>query len=253
MQAVILAGGKGTRLAPYTTVLPKPLMPIGDMPILEIIIRQLRRSGFTRIELATGHLSALIEAYFGDGKHYGVHISYHREERAAGTAGPLALLESALEEHFMVMNGDVLTDLEFAPFFLSHCERGALLTAATCKRNITLPLGAIVRDGDGTVSGYIEKPTYEFECSAGIYAATRAAVQYIERDRAFDLPELVRALIAAGRPVHTHAIPGFWLDIGTPDDYRCAVDTYAANLEALLAEPSRAYAAAPSPERASAT
>jgi NDP-sugar pyrophosphorylase family protein len=230
-------------------------MPIGDMPVLEIIIRQLRRSGFTRIELATGHLSALIEAYFGDGRRYGVQISYHREVRPAGTAGPLALLEASLEERFLIMNGDVLTDLGFASLFSSHCYSGALLTAATCKRNVTLPLGAIVRDENGTICGYLEKPSYEFECSAGIYAATRSAVNYIERGRAFDLPDLVRALIAAGRPVRTHAIRGFWLDIGTPDDYRCAVDTYGNSLDTLIEsqEPSRAFAAAPSLERASAT
>lgn len=238
MQAIILAGGKGTRLAPYTTVLPKPLMPIGEMPILEIIVRQLRKSGFQRIEMATSHLSSLIEAYFGDGVRFGVDIHYHREETAAGTAGPLALFEDALETEFLIMNGDVLTDLDFGGFLTAHRSSDAVLTAATCKRSITLPLGALAFDDADCVIDYVEKPTYHFECSAGIYAANRDVVKFIDRERAFDLPELVRALIASKEPVRAQPITGLWLDIGTPDDYRAATETYASHFEPLLAQPS---------------
>lgn len=226
MQAVILAGGLGTRLAPYTTVLPKPLMPIGQMPVLEIIIRQLKRNGCTKIELATGYLSSLLQAYFGDGERWGVDIRYHLERERAGTAGPVALLEDVLDETFLVMNGDVLTDLDFRAFFEGHHASDAVLTAATCERSITLPLGAIIHDTDGRVNDYVEKPTYRFECSAGIYAMNKSVVASIERGKPYDLPDLVRRLIAERALIRTHAITGFWLDIGTPEDFRKATEEF---------------------------
>ncbi len=226
MQAVVLAGGKGTRLAPYTTVFPKPLMPVGEIPILEIIVRQLSVSGFRQLEFATGHLSALLEAYFGDGSRWGVKIRYHREETARGTAGPLASLESILASRFLIMNGDVLTDLDFGALFKAHAASGAILTAATCTRDITLSLGSIVSAADGSVVDYIEKPTYTFTCSSGIYAADHRVLPFIESERPFDIPELVKRLIEARERVGTYAIEGFWLDIGTPDDYRKANEEY---------------------------
>lgn len=226
MQAVILAGGLGTRLAPYTTVLPKPLMPIGQMPVLEVIVRQLSAAGFKRIELATGYLSGLLEAYFGTGERWGVSIAYHVERARAGTAGPIALLEGDLEERFLVMNGDVITDLDFGAFAREHAANGALLTAATCERSITLPLGAIVHGADGAVTDYLEKPTYRFECSAGIYMMNRQTVGFIKRGEPDDLPDLVRRLIAARAKIATYPIRGFWLDIGTPDDFRRANEEF---------------------------
>ncbi|MEO9171167.1 MAG: sugar phosphate nucleotidyltransferase [Candidatus Baltobacteraceae bacterium] len=228
MQAVILAGGLGTRLAPYTTVLPKPLMPIGEMPVLEVIIRQLRRAGFTRIELATGYLSGLLEAYFGDGSRWDVQIRYHLERERAGTAGPIALLGDSLDDVFLAMNGDVLTDLDFRDLYDAHARSGAVLTAATCARSVTLPLGAIVHGSDGAIIDYVEKPTYHFECSAGIYAMKKDVVRFIERGRPYDLPELVRHLIDVKQPIRTHPIEGFWLDIGTPEDFRRANEEFAA-------------------------
>lgn len=226
MQAVILAGGLGTRLAPYTTVLPKPLMPIGQMPVLEVIIRQLRAAGFTDIELATGYLSGLLEAYFGDGSRWDVRIRYHLERERAGTAGPIALLEDALEDTFLVMNGDVVSDLDFRAFHDAHSSSGAVLSAATCERSITLPLGAIIHDQSGNVSDYIEKPTYRFECSAGIYVMNKGVLPFIERGRPYDLPELVKRLIKERATIRTHPITGFWLDIGTPDDFRRATEEF---------------------------
>lgn len=233
MQAVILAGGRGTRLAPYTTVLPKPLMPIGQHPILELILRQLRRAGFDRAEIATGYLSQLIESYFGDGSRLDLAVTYHREECPVGTAGPLALMEDALDDNFLVMNGDVLTDLDFRRFFTEHCSGGATLTAATCERTVTLGLGAILRNDDGRVIDYLEKPTYRFECSAGIYVMHRKALSHITRGHRFDLPDLVKALISAGEHVGTHPIKGFWLDIGTPEDYQQANERFAECFEPL--------------------
>jgi NDP-mannose synthase len=233
VQAVLLAGGLGTRLAPYTTILPKPLMPVGEMPILEIIIRQLRKAGFDRIEIATGYLSGLIEAYFGDGARWDVSIRYHREHERLGTAGPIAFLEQYLEPTFLFMNGDVLTDLDFGEMYRAHIQSGALLSTATCVRSFTLSLGSIVRGADGAIVDYVEKPTYTFECSAGIYAANRDVVAHIERSRPFDMPELVMRLIANAASVKPYPIEGFWLDIGTPDDYRQAVEKYADSFAAL--------------------
>jgi NDP-sugar pyrophosphorylase family protein len=227
MQAVILAGGKGTRLAPYTTILPKPLMPVGQVPILELIIRQLRHAGFDRIEIATGHLAGLIEAYFGDGSRWNVQLRYHVENEPAGTAGPLYLLRTVLDDDFVVMNGDVLTDLDYAALFDAHRTGGALLTIATCMRDIVLPLGAIVRDDAGRLSDYVEKPTYHFECSAGIYAANRGIVDDLSGTLPVDLPTLVRRLIARDAHLQVFPITGYWLDIGTPDDYKRANDEFA--------------------------
>ncbi|HEX5275372.1 MAG TPA: sugar phosphate nucleotidyltransferase [Candidatus Rubrimentiphilum sp.] len=234
MQAVILAGGTGTRLAPYTTVLPKPLMPVGQMPILELIIRQLKVLGFKRIEMATGYLSGLIEAYFGDGSRWGVEIRYHVEKTRAGTAGPLLLLKDVLEQDFLIMNGDVLTDLDFAALLSAHCEKKALLTIATCQRDVTLPLGAIVRLPGGGITDYIEKPTYHFECSAGIYAGNREIVSYIDPSHAVDLPDLVRILINQEKHLASFPITGFWLDIGTPEDYRTANEQFETRFAHLM-------------------
>jgi NDP-sugar pyrophosphorylase family protein len=227
MQAVILAGGKGTRLAPYTTILPKPLMPVGQVPILELIIRQLRHAGFDRIEIATGHLAGLIEAYFGDGSRWNVQLRYHVENEPAGTAGPLYLLREVLDDDFVVMNGDVLTDLDYAALFDAHHAGGALLTIATCMRDVVLSLGAIVRDDAGRICDYVEKPTYQFECSAGIYAAKRHIVDELADTLPVDFPTLVRKLIAKDAHLQAFPIPGFWLDIGTPDDYKRANDEFA--------------------------
>jgi NDP-sugar pyrophosphorylase family protein len=224
----------GTRLAPYTTILPKPLMPVGEMPILEIIIRQLRKSGFDRIEIASGYLSGLIEAYFGDGSRWDVQIRYHREHERLGTAGPIAFLAEYLEPAFLFMNGDVLTDLDFGELYRAHMQSGALLSTATCVRSFTLSLGSIVRGADGGIADYIEKPTYTFECSAGIYAASRDIVAHIDRSRPFDMPELVMRLVRGNAIVRPHPIEGFWLDIGTPDDYRQAVEQYAESFAALV-------------------
>ena len=233
MQTVILAGGKGTRLTPYTTVLPKPLMPVGDVPVLELIVRQLKAADFERIEIATGYLSGLIEAYFGDGSRWGVKITYHVEKEPAGTAGPLRLFADMLEDSFVVMNGDVLTDLDLPALLRTHRRSGAILTIATCKRDVTLPLGAVIRSERGAVRDYVEKPTYSFECSSGIYAASKELVEHID-ESPLDFPDLVRKLVAAKKHIETFEIGGFWLDIGTPDDYRVANDEFANRFAHLV-------------------
>jgi NDP-sugar pyrophosphorylase family protein len=227
MRAVILAGGKGTRLAPYTTVLPKPLMPIGDMPILEIVIRQLARHGFTDITLAVGHLAELVMAYCGDGEKFGVRINYSREEEPLGTAGPISLIPD-LNETFLVMNGDLLATLDYSAMWKYHKERGAIATLASHRRDIKIDLG-VIESEDGWVKDYIEKPTYHYSVSTGIYIFEVEILKYIERGKRLDLPELILGLLKSGQKVNIYNFDGYWLDIGRHDDYETAMEEFAAH------------------------
>jgi NDP-mannose synthase len=221
MQAVILAGGQGRRLHPYTAVLPKPLMPIGDVPILEVVVRQLRRAGVTDITMAVGYLAELLMAYFGDGSKLGVHVRYSREEMPLGTAGPLSLVERP-EQPFLVMNGDLLTTVDYRSLWDRHHERGAIATLATFRRDIKIDLGVIETDPEGWVSGYIEKPTYQYAVSTGIYVFEPAVLDYIPPQQRMDLPDLIRKLLASGERVATYPFEGIWLDIGRWEDYERA-------------------------------
>jgi NDP-mannose synthase len=234
-RAVVLAGGRGTRLAPYTTVLPKPLMPIGDMPILEILLRQLRRSGIRNITLAVGHLSALLEAYFGDGSRFGVSLDYSYEDEPAGTAGPLALVEG-LDETFLVMNGDLLTTLDFEHLLRTHRERGATVTVGLFEKQVPLDLGVVETDASGRVTDYVEKPTLTYEVSIGIYAMEASVLEYIERGERLDLPDLVLRLVEAGADVHGYRFSGTWFDIGRPDDYAAASEHFERHRDELFAD-----------------
>ena len=225
MQAIILAGGQGRRLLPYTAVLPKPLMPIGDVPILEVVVRQLKRAGFMDITMAVGYLAELLMAYFGDGQKLGVRIRYSREETPLGTAGPLGLIERP-SEPFLVMNGDLLTTLDYRALWMRHCERGAIATLATFGRDVKIDLGVIESDADGLVTGYIEKPTYHYSVSTGIYIFQPGVLDYVPAGVRLDLPDLVRALLAAGRQVATYPFEGIWLDIGRWEDYERAAQEF---------------------------
>ena len=190
MRAVILAGGKGTRLAPYTTVLPKPLMPIGEMPILEIVIRQLERHGFNDLTLAVGYLAELLMAYCGDGSKFNVKLGYSREEQPLGTAGPIALVPD-LNDTFLVMNGDLLTTIDYGAMLKYHHERNALATIACYQRDVKIDLGVIEIGPDNWVANYIEKPTYHYAVSMGIYLFEPAILKYIKPNQRLDLPDLV--------------------------------------------------------------
>jgi NDP-sugar pyrophosphorylase family protein len=220
-RAIVLAGGKGTRLAPYTTVLPKPLMPIGDMPILEVLIRQLGKAGVCNITLAVGHLSSIMMAYFGDGAALGVDIVYSHEDQPLGTAGPLALVARP-EETFMVMNGDLLTDLDFVAMAEAHERSGSAATIGLYRRDVKIDLGVIVTDAAGAVTEYIEKPVYSYLVSMGMYFFEPRVLDFIPAGSHFDLPDLIRALVTSGERVSSYLHEGFWLDIGRPDDYQRA-------------------------------
>jgi NDP-sugar pyrophosphorylase family protein len=224
VRAVLLAGGKGTRLAPYTTVLPKPLIPIDDLPVAEILIVQLRRAGVTEIVLAVGHLAALLEAYFGDGSRFDVHLSYSREDAALGTAGPLALIEG-LDSTFLVVNGDLLTTLDFASMVAFHGDQHPSLTIGAIRRDLTIELGVLEIDGDAVV-GYVEKPTMEYEVSVGAYVMEPHVLEHIPPGKRFDLPDLVKGLVGAGESVKAFRFEGHWLDIGRHDDYAAAVELF---------------------------
>jgi NDP-sugar pyrophosphorylase family protein len=220
-RAVILAGGVGSRLRPYTTVLPKPLMPVGDRPVLEIVIGQLARAKFERVTIATGHLAQLIEAYFGDGRRFGVAIDYFREDEPLGTVGALSSIED-LDEDFLVMNGDILTDLNYRALMAHHCNGGQIATIAAHTRSVEVSLGVLRCENDldkDRVTGYIEKPTMTWEVSMGVYCFSPRARDHIPVGRRLDFPDLVLKLIAAGEAVRVWRCEDYWLDIGRSEDY----------------------------------
>ena len=233
MKAILLAGGKGTRLAPYTTVLPKPLMPIDDEPILEIVIRQLVHAGFNEITLAVGYLAELIVAYFGDGSRWGVQLTYSREDVPLGTAGPIALVPN-IKDAVLVMNGDVLSTLDYAALLSYHRKRGAIATLVAYTRAEKIDLGVIENDADNWLTDYVEKPIYRYNVSAGIYIFEPSILSYIPSGERLDLPELVLKLVKQGEKINIYNFDGYWLDIGHPDDYVKAVDEFKANRNSFL-------------------
>lgn len=232
--AVLLAGGKGTRLAPYTAVFPKPLVPIGQYPIMELIVRQLAAAGFNELIFSTGHHAELIEAYFF--KHHlrerGVTIRFVREDKPLGTAGSLRLIDD-LPPNFLVMNGDVFTTLDFGRMFMGHIASGAPMTIATHRKRVKIQLGVLKSEED-RVTAYIEKPTYDYEVSMGVYAYTDRAVSFIPENNYFDFPDLVQALIGAGEHVRCDPSEDDWLDIGNPDDYAAAQEIFDQNPERYI-------------------
>jgi NDP-sugar pyrophosphorylase family protein len=230
---VILAGGKGTRLRPYTVVLPKPLMPIGDYPILEVVIRQLARHGFDRVTIAVNHQAELIKAFFGGGSKWGVQIDYSLEDEPLGTMGPLTRIGD-LPEHFLIMNGDVLTDLDFAAFHDDHVADDRLFTISSYRREHKVDYGVLVTSACGTLQGFQEKPLSLYEVSMGIYMASRRILPYIAAQGQYGFDNLMRDLLEARQPVQARLFDGYWLDIGRADDYRQAIDEFAEMKQRFL-------------------
>jgi NDP-sugar pyrophosphorylase family protein len=224
MQAVILAGGKGTRLRPYTVSLPKPLVPVGDYPIIEILLRKLKRNGFNDIIISTGHLAELIEAYCRDGRRWGLRIRYAREDKPLNTAGALRLVRG-LQERFLVVNGDVLTDMDFREMAKTHARSKALATVGVVARESRVDYGVVEAGPDSELVRYIEKPSLPYLVSMGVNALSREAVGHIRPGEALGMPDFLLRLKKHG-PVRCFRCRGAWLDIGRPDDYQAAQDIF---------------------------
>lgn len=242
-RAIILAGGQGTRLKPYTTLFPKALVPLEEMPVLELVIRQLKRHGFTELTLAVGHLSHLIEAYFGDGSRWGVNITYARESKPLGTAGPLRALAD-LPENFLVMNADIVSDINYRELFefhtRSHEQSGALATVAVYRRTSKIDFGVLEFDSEThRIQNFIEKPMLEHSVSMGIYVFNRGVRDLIPENEFFGFDQLMKALIREERRVQAYPFNGYWLDIGRVDDYETAVADFQ-NLRPVLLPDSEA-------------
>jgi NDP-sugar pyrophosphorylase family protein len=227
MTAIILAGGKGTRLKPFTITVPKPLLPIGDFPIIEIVIRQLAAAGFTRIVVTVGHMAPLLVAMLGDGRQWGVTIEYSHETEPLGTVGPVRRIER-LPESFLVMNGDIFTTLSFSELMLVHKRRDVAATIAVTRRQVAIDYGVVEASG-GLLSNYIEKPTIDYSVSMGINVLSREAVDLIPKDRPFDMPQLMLALKRSGESVQCWDPDCYWQDIGRFDDYQQASADFVAD------------------------
>jgi NDP-mannose synthase len=219
MHAMILAGGKGVRLRPYTTSLPKPLMPIGDeFSILEIVLTQLAQRGFDSATLAIGHLGHLIRSFVGDGSRWGMRIDYATEDTPLGTIGPVLQILDQLPDDFLVMNGDVLTDLDYADLLLHHIGSSAPLTVATYQRQVKIDFGVLATES-GRVTEFTEKPTLTYRVSMGVYGMSRRTLAEYQPGIPLGFDELILDLLAKQQPPNEYGFDGYWLDIGRPDDY----------------------------------
>ena len=237
MQAVLLAGGKGTRLRPYTHVLPKPLMPLGlddPMPIIEVVLRQLSRFGFREVTIITGYLTELIEAFCGDGKKFGTRIRYRREVSPLGTAGGLTLVDRPTEP-VLVINGDILTTLDYGEMYAFHLRRGASATIASYPREVKIDFGVLhFGDDPYVLTGYEEKPEYSFQVSMGVYILDPTAWDFLTPGHALPMPELLESMRLNSQSVHCYRQECYWLDIGRHDDYELANEVFESRRTAFL-------------------
>lgn len=221
-RAIILAGGKGTRLRPYTTLIPKPLVPLGGKySILEIVILQLKNAGFDHITLAVNHLAHLIMSYFGDGKRFGLYIDYSLEEVPLNTIGPLTLIED-LPDNFLVMNGDILCDLDYGSFYLNHCESRSLISVSSYCRSSKVDFGVLELDCSKQLIAFTEKPVHHYQVSMGIYCLNRAVIEALPKGRPYGFDQLMHDSIENSVNVQVDLFSGYWLDIGRPEDYEYA-------------------------------
>lgn len=228
-RAVILAGGKGTRLKPYTISLPKPLVPIGEMPIIEIIIRKLAQSGFERVTITVNHMADIIRAFCGDGSKWGISIDYSLEDKPLSTMGPLKLITD-LPDNFLIMNGDVLTDLDFGRFYEAHVSQGNIFTVSAYTREQKVDYGVLETGTDNKLVNFIEKPTTTYNVSMGVYMASKQILDFIPENQFYGFDHLMLDLIKNQKPATVKVHSGYWLDIGRPDDYEKACEDFEGKI-----------------------
>lgn len=233
MKAVILAGGEGRRLIPYTTIFPKSLVPIGNVPILEIVIQQLKHFGFKEVILAVGYLSELIRTYFKDGRKWGIKLLYSQEENPLGTAGPLSLIKG-LNDTFLVMNSDILTTLDYSKLINFHKKKRGIATIASQKRYVPIDFGIVRKNKNNIIIDYEEKPKLSYLVSMGIYVFEPEVLRYIKPGEKLDFPELVKKLIRYKKKVYSYASEAYWLDIGREADYRKAIEDFSKMKDKFL-------------------
>lgn len=238
MKAIVMAGGKGSRLYPYSALLPKPLMPLGDMPVLELLLHRLRNAGVGEVFLAVNHLRHLIEAFFGDGSRIGLRLHYSLEDKPLGTAGPMAAVLDQLGDEFVMTNGDLLTTLDVSAMIRFHRERRADATIGVYPREVKVEFGLVDVDADMRMTGYREKPSYHHLVSMGIYVLNAAKVRgCVQKDTYLDMPDLLQMLVRAGGDVRCFQDDCFWLDIGRPDDFARAQEIYDKDPQVFLGKP----------------
>ena len=234
-RAVILAGGKGTRLRPYTVVLPKPLMPVGEYPILEVIIRQLAHFGFNRITLTVNHQADLIRSFFGTGEKWNIKIDYSLEDKPLSTMGPLTLIPD-LPDHFLVMNGDILTDLDFGKFYTEHVNRKSLFSISAARREQVNLYGVLEKNNANNLTGFFEKPKHSFLVSMGIYMLNKETLNSIPVNQSFGFDHLMLKFLETKKDVYVEEFNGYWLDIGRPDDYMQAIEEFESMKNVFMHE-----------------
>ncbi len=233
MKAVIQAGGQGTRLRPYTLILPKPMMPLGGKPVIEVLLKWLRRNGVTDAYVTTGYLGHLIRALCGDGRQWDLSIRYSEEPEPLGTVGALNLLEPQLDDTFLVLNGDLITDLDLHAFRAFHRQHGGKLTVAVTSKVVQVDLGVLDTEDD-RVTGFHEKPSLRYTVSMGIYCMEPEIIDFIPQGVPFGFDDLMHALLEAGEAVHVFHHDGMWMDIGRPEDFQAAQQEFERNGLAML-------------------
>lgn len=233
MRAIILAGGKGTRLRPYTLVLPKPLIPVGDLPILEIVVKQLVENGFNHITMAVNHQAEMIKAFFGDGSKWNVKIDYSLESKPLSTMGPLKLIPD-LPENFLIMNGDILTDINFSELMQNHIYSKNVFSLPSIKHVVGCEYGVLIADESGKVKSFVEKPKTNYNISIGIYIANKKIMQFIPENEFFGFDHLMDALLKNNYHVQLIPFDGYWLDIGRPEDYQKAIEVFETEKKRFL-------------------
>ena len=233
MKAVIQAGGKGTRLRPYTLILPKPLMPVGNLPVIELLLKWLRRNGIREVFITTGYLGHLLKSLCGDGAQWDMSIKYSEEPEPLGTVGALNLVRDGLDETFLVLNGDLLTDLDLRAFIQYHRRHGDALTVGVTEKPVKVDLGVIDTEGD-RISGFREKPTFSYDVSMGIYCMEPDVLEFIPKGMPFGFDDLMYRMLDQNKPVRVFRHKGLWVDVGRPEDFQKAQELFAQDEFSML-------------------